>query len=143
MKEEKRKWIIEALHERGYRLTSQRKLILDTILKNECCCCKEIHYKVQQKDPTIGIATVYRMINTLEELGVMDRKNLYQISLDALEDKLYGKISFIDQNQIASLEKDEWYRMLVNMLRLKGYLRDEDLTIIIKKEPRKKGNKYG
>ena len=143
MKEEKRKWIIEALHEKGYRFTSQRKLILDTILEDECCCCKEIHYKVLKKDPTVGIATVYRMLNTLEELGVIHPKNFYQISLDTLEEKLYGKVNFIDQNQMVSLEKDEWYKMLLNMLRLKGYVRDEDVTIIIKKEPRKKGNKYG
>lgn len=142
MKEEKWKWIIEALHEKGYRFTSQRKLILDVILENECCCCKEIHYKVLKKDPTVGIATVYRMLNTLEELGAINRKNLYHISLDALEDKLCGKINLIDHNQIISLAKDEWYRILLNMLRLQGYLGDEHLTIIIKKEPKNKDSKY-
>ena len=32
-----------------------------------------------EKDHTVGIATVYRMIMTLEEAGVIDRRNMYRI----------------------------------------------------------------
>ncbi|RKJ32059.1 Fur family transcriptional regulator, partial [bacterium 1XD42-8] len=52
--------IIERLKEKGCRITSQRQLVIDTILKNECSCCKEIYYKALKKDPLISIATVYR-----------------------------------------------------------------------------------
>ena len=100
MKQEKRAWIIEALRERGFRLTPQRKLILDVILEDECCSCKEIHYKVLQKDVTIGIATVYRMVNTLEDLGAIDRKNLYHITLENLEDGPCRQVVLIDDNQV-------------------------------------------
>ncbi len=40
-----RERIIEQLREQGLRITSQRKVILDVILKNNCSCCKEIFYE--------------------------------------------------------------------------------------------------
>lgn len=69
-----RDMILQRLREKGYRITNQRRLIIDTILANDCSCCKEIYYQVHKKDPDIGIATVYRMIKTLEEIGIIDRK---------------------------------------------------------------------
>lgn len=74
--------IIQKLKERGCRITKQRKMILDIILQDDCSCCKEIYYKASKKDPRIGSATVYRMINTLEEIGAINRKNMYKISCD-------------------------------------------------------------
>lgn len=71
--------ILGRLRERGYRITKQRKLIISTILENDCSCCKEIYYQVREKDQSVGIATVYRMIKTLEEAGVIDRRNMYRI----------------------------------------------------------------
>ena len=71
--------IFERLREQGCRITRQRQLILDIILEEECSCCKEIYYQVREKDQTVGIATVYRMIKTLEEAGVIDRRNMYRI----------------------------------------------------------------
>lgn len=66
--------ILQKLRDKGYRITNQRKLIIDAILANDCSCCKEIYYQVHKKDPDIGVATVYRMIKTLEEIGILDRK---------------------------------------------------------------------
>ena len=54
--------ILERLREQGCRITRQRQLILDIILEEECSCCKEIYYKVQEKDRNIGPATIYRMV---------------------------------------------------------------------------------
>ena len=45
--------IFERLREQGCRITRQRQLILDIILEEECSCCKEIYYKVQEKDRNI------------------------------------------------------------------------------------------
>ena len=72
--------IIERLREQGCRITRQRQLILDIILAEECSCCKEIYYKVQEKDKNIGPATIYRMVNMLERIGAISRKNMYRIS---------------------------------------------------------------
>lgn len=61
--------IIEEMKRRGKRITEQRKILLDIVLKNPHNCCKEIYYEAVKKDPSIGIATVYRMLNMLEEIG--------------------------------------------------------------------------
>ena len=71
--------ILELFRNKGMRITKQRKLILDIVFEQECTSCKEIYYQVREKDQTVGIATVYRMIKTLEEAGVIDRRNMYRI----------------------------------------------------------------
>lgn len=72
--------ILKRLRDEGYRITNQRRLIIEAILANDCSCCKEIYYQVRKKDPDIGIATVYRMIKTLEEIGIVDRKIVFRLS---------------------------------------------------------------
>lgn len=77
---EKKEVILDLLKKQGCRITKQRLLILDVIVENECYSCKEIYYKAIKKDKTIGTATVYRMINTLEDVGVISRRNMYRIN---------------------------------------------------------------
>lgn len=78
---EQKEIIIQKLKARGCRITKQRLMLLDIILEDECASCKEIYYRASQKDATIGTATVYRMINTLEDIGAISRKNMYKINI--------------------------------------------------------------
>ena len=80
--QEKKSYILQELRKNGCRITNQRQLLIDIILQDECCCCKEIYYQAIKKDPTIGMATVYRMVKTLEETGMIKRKNLYRIQVE-------------------------------------------------------------
>ena len=73
--------IVRKLKEPGCRITRQRMLILDIILEGDFSCCKEIYYRAMEQDSKIGTATVYRMINTLEEIGVISRKNMYKVAV--------------------------------------------------------------
>ena len=75
-----REQILNRLREQGCRITKQRLTLLDIILEEECSCCKEIYYKASMKDSGIGMATVYRMINTLESIGAISRKNMYRVA---------------------------------------------------------------
>ena len=63
--------ILEQIRRNGMRITSQRRLILDIVLEHECTCCKEIYYQALKKDKNMGIATVYRMVNMLTDLGIL------------------------------------------------------------------------
>ncbi len=72
--------IIQTLKERGCRITRQRKRLIDLIMENEYSCCKEIYYQAVQEDGSIGMATVYRMVKILEEIGAISRNNMYTIS---------------------------------------------------------------
>ena len=66
--------VIQRLKENGCRITKQRLMLIDIILKEDNSSCKEIYYKAAAADSKIGAATVYRMINTLEEIGVVSRQ---------------------------------------------------------------------
>ena len=72
--------VIQRLKDDGCRITKQRLMLLDIILEEDCSCCKEIYYKAAKQDGRIGTATVYRMVNKLEEIGAISRKNMYKIA---------------------------------------------------------------
>ena len=76
---EQRDLIVQQLRDSGCRITKQRLIILDIILDGDPSCVKEIYREAVKKDRNIGSATVYRMVNTLEEIGVINRKNMYQV----------------------------------------------------------------
>ena len=76
---EQRELIVQQLREAGCRITKQRLTVLDIILNSDPSCVKEIYREAIKIDKNIGTATVYRMVNTLEEIGVINRKNMYQV----------------------------------------------------------------
>ncbi len=127
-----KEYIIAQLKKRGLRITSQRKLIIDIILKNECSCCKEIYYEAMKSDNSIGIATVYRMVKTLEEIGAIDRRNMYRIA--------YGKncekedaciVTLIEEEGIIKLSGCEWAKVVEAGLKATGYLKNQKIDNIM------------
>lgn len=50
------------LRKKGYRLTRQRKVIVDVIFSRKFENCKDIYTEVVSRDSNIGLATVYRTI---------------------------------------------------------------------------------
>lgn len=81
--------VIQKLRENGCRITKQRLILLDIIFEGDCFSCKEIYYRAVKRDSGIGTATVYRMINTLEDIGVINRRSNYEIAVD--DDSAAGK----------------------------------------------------
>lgn len=71
--------ILNLLRKRGYRITKQRQNLIEIILEENCSSCKEIYIKAAKKDSGIGMATIYRMMNLLEELGALKWRNQYCI----------------------------------------------------------------
>lgn len=65
----------EELKKEGYKLTPQRRAIVDTIVDNEGkhLTAEEIYDEVKKVCPEIGLATVYRTILLLEKVGVVSR----------------------------------------------------------------------
>ncbi|MEG1255287.1 Fur family transcriptional regulator [Clostridium sp.] len=79
MSNEKVENLKQTLKEKGYKLTPQRRSILDEIIKNEGShlTTEEIYDLVKVNCPEIGLATVYRTVQLLEEMGVV-----YKLDLD-------------------------------------------------------------
>ena len=67
----------EKLKKKGYKLTYQRKVILNTIMEHhsEHLSCDDIFNIVIEEDREIGIATIYRTLQLFEELGIVHRVN--------------------------------------------------------------------
>lgn len=76
--------IIQELKKRRKRITEQRRVMIDVIAEGDCRSFKELYVKVAKKDPTIGQATVYRMLLTLEEIGAIERVQGYVLKDPAL-----------------------------------------------------------
>lgn len=68
----------DRLKKKGYKLTPQRRAILDVILQNQGkhLNTEEIYGLVKEKCPEIGLATVYRTLQLLDEMQVISRINL-------------------------------------------------------------------
>lgn len=94
--------IVEKLKENGCRITKQRRMLIDIILENDCSSCKEIFYKASRADEKIGVATVYRMINALEEIGAISRKNMYKVECPEECRQEGGCIITLDDDNVSS-----------------------------------------
>ena len=62
---------IRKLEQSGLRMTVQRRHIIDILTKSQCTSPKELWFEAKQFVPDLGIATVYRLINRLEQIGVL------------------------------------------------------------------------
>ena len=113
--------IVERLKENGCRITKQRMILLDVILGGNCTSCKEIYYKATKLDSKIGTATVYRMVNLLEEIGAISRVNLYEVKCEA-ENRQEEHVIELDDSSVRVLTELEWTRVIERGLRACGYI---------------------
>ncbi|MFV0560854.1 MAG: Fur family transcriptional regulator [Enterococcus sp.] len=65
----------QQLHESGFKLTPQREATVLVLLENEKdhLSAEEIFFLVKKKSPEIGLATVYRTLEILTELKIIDK----------------------------------------------------------------------
>lgn len=117
-----REIILEKLKEKGCRITRQRLNLIDIILENEISSCKEIFYKALEMDDKIGVATVYRMVNLLEEIGAISRKNMYRVAYS--EDCTMENACTIelDDGTVHQLSAKKWNSVIRSGLEACGYL---------------------
>ena len=116
--------IIQKLKEQGLRITKQRLILLDIVLEEVCSGCKEIYYKASQKDDKIGSATVYRMINTLEEIGAISRKNMYRVDCSPECRKENACTIELEDNTVIELNEEKWNQIICTGLAACGITAD-------------------
>jgi Fur family transcriptional regulator, ferric uptake regulator len=113
----KRSIDIEALcHEKGLRITEQRKVIARVLSDAEDHPDVEaLHARSSAIDPGISIATVYRTVRLFEEAGILDRHDFgdgrarYEAAPEAHHDHLIdvetgNVIEFVDP-ELEALQK--------------------------------------
>lgn len=82
--------ICQKMSEKDYRLTPQRQVILKIFLDNmdRHLSAEEVYQLVKKEHPKIGLATVYRTLDLLAELDVLQKMNFgdgrsrYELSSD-------------------------------------------------------------
>jgi len=123
--------VLKTLKDKGCRITNQRKVLLDVILDEECTSCKEIYYKAVEIDPNIGASTVYRMVNLLEDIGAISRRNIYKIScnLDCVKEN--ACTIELDDNMVYHLSRTEWNSVIMKGLKACGYLDNQKVNRIV------------
>ena len=72
--EERFQEVLNQLKKAGYRITEQRKLLLHIILNNE-----QIYYAAKKQDDKVGIATVYRTVQLLEDMELIHKEMVVRI----------------------------------------------------------------
>src|SRR5699024_3937674 len=69
--------IKKQLREQGYKLTPQREATVRVLMEREedHLSAEDIFFLVKEKAPDIGLATVYRTLELLSELSIVDKIN--------------------------------------------------------------------
>ncbi len=69
------KAMLEVLHDSGFRVTNQRKLILEAIAHQVGWHVhpKDVYSYVKDRDENIGLATVYRTLKMLEDMDLLNK----------------------------------------------------------------------
>lgn len=69
--------IKKQLHAHSYKLTPQREATVSVLLEREedHLSAEDVYLLVKEKSPEIGLATVYRTLELLSELKIVDKIN--------------------------------------------------------------------
>ena len=114
--------IVQKMKDQGCRITKQRLMLLDIILEGDCSNCKEIFYKASKRDKNIGAATVYRMINTLEDVGAINRRNMYRISCGEECGVAKACQVELEDGSVIELAASAWHEVISEGLKKCGYI---------------------
>ncbi|WP_427339143.1 Fur family transcriptional regulator [Caloranaerobacter sp. DY30410] len=133
----------EQLKERGYKLTTQRRIILDVILENQGkhLSPEEIYERVRGKFPEIGLATVYRTLQLFEELNIIYKLNFndgcsrYELNTNSGDHQHHhliclncGKVIEVQLDLLETLEeeieKSGEFKIVDHNLKFFGYCKD-------------------
>ncbi|MEA3508099.1 MAG: Fur family transcriptional regulator [Synergistota bacterium] len=132
---------MERLRKRGFRLTNQRRIIIETLLENlgEHLNAHELLERVQEKDSSLGIATVYRTIELLNYLGLLNMINLdegfsrFEVPDEQMHFHIYcrscGKVVHLGNEEEKAAIVQQWFRemafeMLPQTFEMAGICRD-------------------
>lgn len=125
-----REIILEKLKEKGCRITRQRLNLIDIILENEFSSCKEIFYKALEVDEKMGVATVYRMVNLLEEIGAISRKNMYRVAYSENCTMENACTIELDDGTIHQLSAKMWNAVIRSGLQACGYVNSQRVSSV-------------
>ena len=134
------------LKEKGLKITNQRLMVLETLglSSSQHLTAEQIYDKVKADNPEIGLATVYRTIQVLLELHLIDRVNFddgserYEIVRTGATGARHhhhhlicincGKVFEFEEDMLEGLEteieKKTGFRVIDHEVKLYGYCKE-------------------
>lgn len=135
--------VCERLHSKDYKVTRQREIILHTFMDyaDRHLSAEELHSLVKEQHPEIGLATVYRTLDILSELGVVHKNDFgdgrarYEISHQDEQHHHHhlicltcGRVAEFDDYLLESLEAQIYrkckFKVEYHNLKLYGYCQE-------------------
>lgn len=136
----------DLFREAGRRLTSQRRLILDVLKESdEHLDAEAVHDRARVHSPGLSLATVYRTLTLLKEMGLVEEHRLGEghSHYEAVQEEPHyhftcrrcGKVVEFDTPLVATIERQLCERESVEVtnahLHLIGYCEDcQDRRIV-------------
>lgn len=131
------------LKDAGYKYTKQRARVYEVFLKNQDkhLITEEVYNLVAEKDPEMGIATIYRTVQLFHKLGILDQiafdDNIlrYELRLKQEGHRHHhlvclncGKVEEFDADDLNELEeeieREKNFKIIDHTLKFMGYCED-------------------
>lgn len=127
------------LHAKDYKLTPQRKIILEAFTENanKHLSAEDVYSIVKVKHPEMGLATVYRTLEILAQLDILQKMNFgdgrsrYELSHHSDHHHHHliclncGNVTEFEDDLLESLEfavsKKTGFKVVDHQLKLYGY----------------------
>ena len=113
----------------GIAIRQEGLVVQDYIQTNRKC--KEIYYKASRIDKRIGTATVYHMINTLEQMGAISRKNMYKISCGKECDIDNVCLVELSDHTLFPLSARKWNTVIKEGVKACGYIENQEIRSVV------------
>lgn len=116
------------LKKMGYKLTPQRRSILNVILEHQKdhLSTLEIYDYVKKDCPEIGLATVYRTLQLFEEIDIINKQNFddgcnrYELT-DPQQDHQHHHLICLSCGEVSEMEGDLLEELEQEVKRTKGF----------------------
>jgi len=133
--------ICEILHDHDYKVTPQRQVILEVFLEQpgRHLSAEDVLSFIKEAHPEIGVATVYRTLDLLAELGILQKLNLddgksrYEFCDKAVHHHHHliclqcGEVTEFEDDLLESLEamiaRKAGFEVMDHQLKIYGYCR--------------------
>lgn len=117
---------IQQIRERGYRMTPQRQIVLDAVCAHKGhATASEIYESVNEQQPSINRATVYRILDFFCELQLVAKADIGGHTIfEVVGDSPHHHLVCRQCHHVASLDADHFEALTNHLLEAYGFEAD-------------------